>query len=321
MLLSQLNYFKIVASHEHISHAAEELHIAQPALSVTISKIEKELDTPLFNRNGRNIELNEDGKRLLMYVDFLFNQLQEMENSLAQIKEVWENECILAVNNSTFLSGWLQQFLKRNPTIRLQQKMMSEEQMVAALIDESIDIALGEFKENFHEEIECKELIDDEYIITIPINHTLADKEKIYFEDICNEDIIALSSSAVVRVVDRVFAQMRCQPNIVFEGNQRTMAKMVRSNKGLLFDSRQMVYMNYLRSKEDSGNRLKNGYHVKLQAIVDVDSKYKLSLCYKKGRKLPLAVQKFINAMEQEYPSYQKDEDYIKTADLYLTIS
>ena len=54
MLLSQLNYFRVVARHEHISHAAEELMVAQPALSATIGKIEKELGVPLFNRTGRN---------------------------------------------------------------------------------------------------------------------------------------------------------------------------------------------------------------------------------------------------------------------------
>ena len=39
MLLSQLEYFRVVAKHEHISHAAEELRIAQPALSTTIGKL------------------------------------------------------------------------------------------------------------------------------------------------------------------------------------------------------------------------------------------------------------------------------------------
>lgn len=50
MLLSQLNYFRTVAHHQHISHAAEELRVAQPALSSTISKLEKELGVPLFDR-------------------------------------------------------------------------------------------------------------------------------------------------------------------------------------------------------------------------------------------------------------------------------
>lgn len=41
MLLSQLKYFRVVAQYQHISRAAEELHVAQPALSATIAKLEK----------------------------------------------------------------------------------------------------------------------------------------------------------------------------------------------------------------------------------------------------------------------------------------
>lgn len=41
MLLSQLKYFQVVAQYQHISRAAEELHVAQPALSATIAKLEK----------------------------------------------------------------------------------------------------------------------------------------------------------------------------------------------------------------------------------------------------------------------------------------
>ena len=77
MLLSQLNYFRVVARHEHISHAAEELRVAQPALSATISKIEKELGVPLFNRTGRNIELNDAGRRLLDHADYMFDKLKK----------------------------------------------------------------------------------------------------------------------------------------------------------------------------------------------------------------------------------------------------
>ncbi len=86
MLLSQLNYFRVVARYQHISRAAEALMVAQPALSATISKLEKELGVPLFNRQGRNIELNEVGRRLLVHADFVFEQLEAMEQSLAQTK-------------------------------------------------------------------------------------------------------------------------------------------------------------------------------------------------------------------------------------------
>ena len=62
MELSQLKYFEIVAKHEHITRAAEELHIAQPSLSKAISRLEAELGVELFDRQGRNIKLNSFGR-------------------------------------------------------------------------------------------------------------------------------------------------------------------------------------------------------------------------------------------------------------------
>ena len=137
MLLSQLEYFRVVAKHEHISHAAEELRIAQPALSTTIGKLEKELGVPLFNRTGRNIELNDAGRRLLAHADYLFEQIASMESALEQTKEILENELNISVSNSMFLGSWLHSFVLANPKIRLRQKMLSEQQMLEALKEES----------------------------------------------------------------------------------------------------------------------------------------------------------------------------------------
>jgi DNA-binding transcriptional LysR family regulator len=53
--LSQLRYFQTTAYLEHMTRAADELHIAQPALSKTISLLEKELGTLLFDRRGKHI--------------------------------------------------------------------------------------------------------------------------------------------------------------------------------------------------------------------------------------------------------------------------
>lgn len=55
MELLQLQYFRKVAELEHMTRAAEELRIAQPALSKTISRLEEDLGVPLFDRNGRQI--------------------------------------------------------------------------------------------------------------------------------------------------------------------------------------------------------------------------------------------------------------------------
>jgi DNA-binding transcriptional LysR family regulator len=55
MELTQLRYFLKVAELQHITRAAEELYIAQPALTQTIHRLENELEVPLFSAKGRNI--------------------------------------------------------------------------------------------------------------------------------------------------------------------------------------------------------------------------------------------------------------------------
>ena len=62
MELTQLRYFLKVAELQHITKAAEELHVAQPALTMTIHRLERELEVPLFGSKGRNIVLTEYGK-------------------------------------------------------------------------------------------------------------------------------------------------------------------------------------------------------------------------------------------------------------------
>lgn len=62
MDLLQLKYFQTVAMHEHMTHAADELHVAQPSLSKAIGRLEEDLGIPLFDRIGRQIKLNQFGK-------------------------------------------------------------------------------------------------------------------------------------------------------------------------------------------------------------------------------------------------------------------
>lgn len=65
MELLQLKYFCTVARLEHMTKAAEELRIAQPALSRKIARLEESVGVPLFDRHGRRIRLNAYGKAFL----------------------------------------------------------------------------------------------------------------------------------------------------------------------------------------------------------------------------------------------------------------
>ena len=62
-----LLYFQKTAELQHMTNAAKELHIAQPALSRSIRGLEDELGVTLFEHYGRNIKLTKNGEILLKY--------------------------------------------------------------------------------------------------------------------------------------------------------------------------------------------------------------------------------------------------------------
>lgn len=92
MELQQLKYFKTVAETGRISAAAEALFLSAPALSTSIARLEKELGTPLFDRTGNRIQLNEQGVIFLRHVNRVLDQLDEarteLNKSLRQEKHI-----------------------------------------------------------------------------------------------------------------------------------------------------------------------------------------------------------------------------------------
>ena len=86
MELQQLKYFKTVAEIGKISAAADSLFISAPALSTSISRLEKELGFSLFDRTNNRIILNQQGQIFLKHVSEVFSSLdsalQEMQQSL-----------------------------------------------------------------------------------------------------------------------------------------------------------------------------------------------------------------------------------------------
>ncbi len=76
MNLKQLYYFKRLSETEHYTEAASSLFITQPSLSHAISELEKELGVSLFARKGRNVEITQNGKRFLPYVEDALTSLE-----------------------------------------------------------------------------------------------------------------------------------------------------------------------------------------------------------------------------------------------------
>ncbi len=80
MDLLQLEYFVAVAKCEHMTQAALKLHISQPTLSQVIARLEKDLGVLLFDRHGKHLKLNENGKLLLERATFILSYIKNTES-------------------------------------------------------------------------------------------------------------------------------------------------------------------------------------------------------------------------------------------------
>ena len=128
MELQQLRYFKAAAEIGKISEAAESLFVSAPALSTSISKLEKELGISLFDRTNNRIILNPQGQIFLNSVNHIFDTLEEakleMQQSLLQqgphLSIISLNTAVWVNLITTFLSEYPQYTLS-SATVSLAQ--------------------------------------------------------------------------------------------------------------------------------------------------------------------------------------------------------
>lgn len=85
MEIQQFRYFLEAARYENLTKAAEDLHIAQPALSQSIKRLETELGVSLFDRKNHRIELNEQGKLLKKRLIPILESIDNLKD------ELWES--------------------------------------------------------------------------------------------------------------------------------------------------------------------------------------------------------------------------------------
>ena len=87
MELNQLSCFLQAAKTEHITQAAEQLHMTQPALSKVIARLEDDLGVRLFDREGKHIRLNEYGQVALRYTEQILYTIGDMPAELEEMAD------------------------------------------------------------------------------------------------------------------------------------------------------------------------------------------------------------------------------------------
>ncbi len=215
MELLQLQYFYAAAENMHITKAAEQLHVAQPALSQSIRRLENELGVKLFRKKGRNIVLTEYGefvKEKLSTTLPVIEQIPEQLQEMADIRKHTIRINVLAA--STLVTEALIRFQIQNPEIRFQVVQNAED------INADINIFTTE-NYNIPEEREDIYRIFTEHIfLAAPDTERFRSAGKILLSDMCDESFISLAGSRTLRIIcDRYCLQAGFTPRTVFESD------------------------------------------------------------------------------------------------------
>lgn len=231
MELSQLRYFYVAAQHEHITKAAEELHIAQPALTQAIQRLERELGVPLFERRGRGIVLNAYGKLLKKRLGEVFSILDHLTHEMKEISQIQERNIrfnVLAA--STLMVEIIIAYKKLHPEVNFQ--------LVQNMEDPGCDFCVTTIPSNELEEQNIDGVILSERIcLAVPASSAYAKRSSIRLEEVMNESFISLSHEKPLRAIcDRICMSAGFLPRIIFESeNPSVFRDMIGAGLGIGF--------------------------------------------------------------------------------------
>jgi DNA-binding transcriptional LysR family regulator len=219
MELLHLKYFEVVAKYEHITRAAEELQISQPSLSKVINRLEQELGVLLFDRQGRNIQLNSFGKAFLKRVERIFLELEDGKRELSDMSGLEQGKISLAWTSLSLLPKVLEGFLKKHPNVSFKQVIASTLEMKNQLENRMIDLCISSPPLE-GPGIISQPLFTDEFLLAVPKNHRFAGRKSVDLIEVANEHFISTKQGYGFRDISEAYCrQAGFIPNIVFEGD------------------------------------------------------------------------------------------------------
>lgn len=173
MKLRQLRYFCVVAECENITNAAKILFISQPSVSKEISKLEAELGVRLFNKSGRNIVLNEEGRLFYDAVKSGINMIDEGVRTVQ--KGAVEQLKICSTLSIAVCSDIYAKFMHEYPQAGIYFEPITSELQCEI---EDFDVIIAGMSNNF-DNMHSKVIFEEPLVVVVPYNHDLAKYDEI----------------------------------------------------------------------------------------------------------------------------------------------
>jgi DNA-binding transcriptional LysR family regulator len=211
--LDQLRILKAIAAEGSFKRAADSLYVSQPAVSLQVQNLERQLDVPLFDRGGRRAQLTEAGYLLLSYGEKILTLCEETCRAIEDLQNLQGGTLIVGASQTTgtyLLPRMIGMFRQKYPDVAVQLHVHSTRRTAWSVANGQVDLAIigGEVPTELQDSLEIIPYAEDELELIIPVFHPFAKVDKIQREDLYKLQFIALDSQSTIRkVIDQVLTR------------------------------------------------------------------------------------------------------------------
>jgi DNA-binding transcriptional LysR family regulator len=211
--LDQLKILHAISKEGSFKKAAEKLYISQPAVSLQIQNLEKQLNKPIFYRDKRKASLTETGKLLIKYCDRILSLCEETCLALDELNTLQSGALIIGASQTTgtyLMPRLIGLFRHKYPQIEVELQVHSTRKIAWEIATGRIDLAIvgGEVPQELKNDLELTPYAEDELALILPINHPFSSLKYIQKEDLYRLRFIALNTQSTIRnVIENTLTQ------------------------------------------------------------------------------------------------------------------
>lgn len=222
MELRQIKYFMEVAKREHVTEAAEVLHVAQSAVSRQIFNLEAELGVDLFIREGRSVRLTRIGHIFLEHMERAMNVIDDATQVVEEYIDPEKGTIHIGFSASLasyILPTAIFYFRKQYPDVKFVLNQGSYSELIEAVKKGEINIAILGPLPAEQEKIKSSILFTEDIVALLPSNHPLAMRSSIKLIELRDDSFVLFPKGFILHdLIMEGCLQRGFKPEVSFEG-------------------------------------------------------------------------------------------------------
>ncbi|HLR08516.1 MAG TPA: LysR family transcriptional regulator [Bacillota bacterium] len=222
MELRQIRYFMEVAKREHVTEAANALHVAQSAVSRQIFNLESELGVALFVREGRSVRLTPIGK---VFLEHMEQAIKGIDDAIRVVEEYTDPERgTIHIGFPSSLSTYIlptviSAFRDRYPHVKFRLNQGSYYELTDAVVRGDINLALVGPVPTDNKKVASTILFTENMEALLPATHPLSKEKSLRLNQLRMEAFVLYPEGYMMRdLIVQACRQLGFQPRVSFEG-------------------------------------------------------------------------------------------------------